>query len=114
LYRLVAQKSSDGGGWTEWSASTLHRGLSWVGIRSTETEEQIREAIIARFKTMDGGLLRWGQALLADIVSLVVSATISPFALFFFFRDGPRLKRELERVLPLDPGVAKRLFSEVR
>jgi predicted PurR-regulated permease PerM len=113
LYRLLAQKTSDRGGWTELSANTLHRGLSWIGVRSMDTEEQIREAIIARFKTMDSVLLRWGQALLANMVSLVVSATIALFALFFLFRDGPQLKRELERVLPLDPGVAKRLFSEV-
>jgi predicted PurR-regulated permease PerM len=113
LYRMLAAKSSAGGGWAEWSANALHKALSWAGVRSLDTEEQIRNAIIERFKTLDAVLLSWGRTMIANIVSLVVSAVIALFSLFFLFRDGARLKRGLERNLPLEPGVARRLFSDV-
>lgn len=113
LYRVLADKSSAGGGWAEWSASVLHKGISYVGIKSEDTQEQIQAGLIQRFKTLDGVLLRWGQAMITNLVSLIGTAVITLFTLFFLFRDGPRLKRELERGLPLDPGVARRLFSEV-
>ncbi len=113
LYRELAQRSQAGGGWAEWSASVLHKTITWFGVRSVETEEQIRNTIIDRFKSLDSLVLRWGQSLVTNLVSLIVTSVITLFSLFFLFRDGQRLKRELERILPLDPGVARRLFSEV-
>lgn len=112
-YRVLAVKSAAGGGWSEWSASSLHRIVSWAGVRSVDTEEQIRTAIIDRVQALDGVLLRAGQALITNIVSLVVTTSITLFALFFLFRDGHRLKRRIEHLMPLERGAAERLFGDI-
>jgi len=113
MYQLMATKSAADGGWGEWSSNALHRALSWIGISSPDTEEQIRTAIVERLQALDGVLLSAGQALLTNIVSLVITATITLFALFFLFRDGHRLKRSLERLMPLEPGVASHLLGDI-
>lgn len=113
MYQLLASKSAAGGGWTEWSAGALHRALSWLGVHSVETEDQIRAAIVQRLEVLGGALLRAGQSFLGNIVSLIVTSIITLFSLFFLFRDGHRLKQRLLHILPLEPAVSKRLFGEV-
>ena len=113
LYQVVAVKSAAGGGWEEWSASTLHRVVSVVGVRSEATERQIRAMILQRLRALDVVLIEAGQALVTNIVSLVVTTVVTLFALFFLFRDGHHLKRRLEHLVPLDSSVAKRLMGDI-
>ena len=113
LYQSLASKSAAGGGWTEWSASALHRALIGLGVRSVDTDEQIRTALMQRLEAVSGALFSAGQAVLGNIVSLVVTSVVTLFALFFLFRDGHRLKQRLVHLMPLEPAVAKRLFSDV-
>ncbi len=113
MYQAMAVKSAAGGGWTEWSTSALHRVLSVGGVRSLETEGQVRAMIVQRLRSLDGVLLDAGQALVTNIVSLVVTTVVSLFALFFLFRDGHHLKRRLEHLVPLDHSVARRLLGDI-
>ena len=113
MYQAMAVKSAAGGGWTEWSTNALHRVLSAVGVRSVETEGQVRTMILQRLRALDGVLIDAGQALVTNIVSLVVTTVVTLFALFFLFRDGHRLKHRLEHLVPLDNSVARRLLGDV-
>ena len=113
MYQVMAVKSAAGGGWTEWSASALHRVVSLVGVRSEETEGQIRGVILQRLRALDVVLIDAGQALITNIVSLVITTAVTLFALFFLFRDGHRLKHQLEHLVPLDNSVARRLLGDI-
>ena len=113
MYQAIEVKSAAGGGWTEWSTNALHRVLSAVGVKSAETEGQVRTMILQRLRSLDGVLLDAGQALITNIVSLVITTAVTMFALFFLFRDGHHLKRRLEHLVPLDNSVARRLLGDI-
>ena len=113
LYDVAASKSAAGGGWTEWTANLLHRGILWAGVESPETEEQIRNALLERVQALGGVLLAFTRDLLANLVSLIVNAVVTLFSLFFLFRDGSRLKHGLARITPLPPGAFHRLFADI-
>lgn len=113
LYRLAADKSAAGGGWTEWSTDLLHRALEWAGVTSPNLEEQVRSSFVQYMEGMAAVLAQTGRMLLANFLSFFVASAVSLFSLFFLFRDGERLKNGLAEILPLGPGTVHRLFTEV-
>ncbi|MCX6603142.1 MAG: AI-2E family transporter [Acidobacteria bacterium] len=113
LYDLAANKSAAGGGWAEWTANLLHRSISWAGVESPETEEQIRTALIDRLQAFGGTALAFGRDVLANLVSLILSTIVTLFSLFYLFRDGVRIKNRLAHIMPLAPGAVDRLFTDI-
>ncbi len=113
LYDVAANKSAEGGGWAEWAANLVHRGIIWAGVESPETEEQIRTALMDRMQALGVAALGFGQDILTNLVSLIVSSIVSLFSLFYLFRDGVRLKNQLARILPLPTGDVHRLFTDI-
>ncbi len=113
LYDLAADKSAAGGGWAQWTANLLHRAIVWLGVESPETEEQIRAALFERLQAFGGTVLAFSRDLLTNLVSLIVSAIVSLFSLFFLFRDGVRIKNRMARVIPIATADVHRLFTDI-
>ena len=63
-------------------------------------------------KRAAGFLSEQAAGALQDTVRLVVNVSITLFALFFFFRDGPTLMAGVRRIIPLDEDVRERLIRQ--
>jgi len=113
LYIQLSQRSAEQGGWNPYAMHFVDRLSGWARHYVDLSTLDIRGALVRSLEQISHSLVSWGTHFLSDIVSFFVEALITFFTLFFLFREGESLKRQLAAFLPLRAEQFERLFSGV-
>ena len=113
LYIQLSQRSAEQGGWNPYAMHFVDRLSGWAGNYIDLSKLDIRGALVRSLEQISHSLVSWGTRYLSDIVSYFVEALITFFTLFFLFREGESLKRQLAAFLPLRAEQFERLFTGV-
>jgi predicted PurR-regulated permease PerM len=113
LYIQLSQRSAEQGGWNPYAMHFVDRLSGWAGHYVDLSKLDIRGALVRSLEQISHSLVSWGTHFLSDIVSFFVEALITFFTLFFLFREGESLKRQLAAFLPLRAEQFERLFTGV-
>lgn len=107
LYESVSGDKNDSETGFLARASVLTSALEPYGIPQTQVEERIRGWIGDGSQAVASSLLVFGQG----TASFLISVAIMLYLLFFFFRDGGRLKKTIIHYLPFGDGYEEQLFT---
>ncbi|MFN3188529.1 MAG: AI-2E family transporter [Candidatus Paceibacteria bacterium] len=88
-------------------AGVLTSALEPYGITQTQVEDRLRGWVSDGSQALASSLLVFGQG----TASFLISVVIMLYLLFFFFRDGKRLKKIIIHYLPFGDGYEERLFT---
>ena len=113
LYIQLSQRSAEQGGWNPYAMHFVDRLSGWAGHYVDLSKLDIRGALVRSLEQISHSLFSWGTHFLSDVVSFFVEAIITFFTLFFLFREGESLKRQLAAFLPLRAEQFERLFTGV-
>ncbi|MCS6806150.1 MAG: AI-2E family transporter [Acidobacteriota bacterium] len=113
LYQSLRQRSLEGGGWGPYFTDLIERPLGWIGQYVDVSEFDLRAEILQRLQQVSAFLVALAASVVNNIASVLGHAVITLFTLFFLFREGQRMKRQLAVVLPLDAERTQRLFKGV-
>lgn len=104
LYNLLAVKSAGNGGPGLYLVRTLQHSVSWLAGHSPFPAIDVRGMIVRQVEVASASLVAISAGFLRNLLLLTVNAVIGCFVLFFLFRDGEVLLRQLSLMLPLGPG----------
>jgi predicted PurR-regulated permease PerM len=113
LYIQLSQRNAEQGGWNPYAMHFVDRLSGWAGHYFDLSKLDIRGALVRSLEQISHSLVSWGTHFLSDIVSFFVEALITFFTLFFLFREGESLKRQVAAFLPLRAEQFERLFTGV-
>ncbi len=113
LYLILSEKSSEQGGWSPYAMHFVERFSGWAGDYVDISKLDVRGALIRSLEQISHALFSWGTHLVSNVVSFFVATVIACFTLFFLFREGELIKRQLAAFLPLRPDQFERLFSGI-
>jgi len=92
----------------EWGAGLLSRFGNYINV----SEFDPQAALLRGAEQVSSYLLSTGAAAVSNLLSFTLNAIVVFFSLFFFFREGESILRELGRMLPLNSDDAERLFAD--
>ncbi|MGE5324196.1 MAG: AI-2E family transporter, partial [Actinomycetota bacterium] len=104
LYNLLAARSGGDGGPGLHLVRTLQHGVGWLAEHSPFPAIDVRGLIVRQVELASSSLVAVSAGLVRNLLLLTVNAIIACFVLFFLFRDGEVLLRQLSLMLPLGPG----------
>ncbi|MBX3028133.1 AI-2E family transporter [bacterium] len=81
-------------------ASRLGQLVHDVGLRS---KVDLPAMVVSASQTVSGFLVAQAPAAAANVFRFVINFFFTVFALFFFFRDGPRMVAALADLIPMEP-----------
>lgn len=113
LYQSLRQRSLEGGGWGPYFTELIERPLGWIGQYVDVSGFDLRAAILERLQQVSAFLVGLVASAVNNIAIVLGHTVITLFTLFFLFREGQWMKRQLAVALPLDAEHTQRLFKGV-
>ncbi len=113
LYGWLNEQQSQQGSWSEYFGSLAERPLQWVAERTGVSREQLRTTTLSRLQAISAAMVQWGKSLVINIGATVVDLFTTLLTLFFFLRDGERLRNRIGRLLPMEPLRYQELVSTI-
>lgn len=111
--QYLTRKSAEEGGFTLFLTAMGERGLRLIGRWVDVSKYDIRGAVTSHVQQAGVWMLGSGASILGNIARLIGKSLISLVVVFFLFRDGRDWIQRAERVIPLSPEQARRLFSNI-
>src|SRR5579863_2767347 len=112
-YQHLSQASAAGGGWVPYVMEKLQTPLGWLGGRVNLGTFDLRSELRSRLDALSGWMVDSIGGVLGNLTSFLFEAGISVVTLFFFFRDGRRIRMTVAAALPLEPDRVERLFTNI-
>lgn len=113
LYRMLAQKSAGEGGWAPYLTHLANIPLDWARRYVNLPDFDLRAALLSRLERISATLLSALAGSLGNIASLVIDSTVTFFTLFFFFREGRAISRQVAQLMPLRRDQTNLLFQGI-
>jgi predicted PurR-regulated permease PerM len=113
LYGWLNEKQSLQGGWREYAGSLVDPPLEWVATRTGMSQEQLKQAALARLQNLSTALLNWAKSLLVNIGGTIVDTVIMLLTLFFLLRDGERIRARIGSILPIEAHRYQQLVETI-
>ena len=111
--QYLTRRSAQEGGITLFLTTLAHRGLAvlekWIDVSKFSVEDTVRSHVQQAGVWMLGS----GAAVLRGFAGLIGNSLISLVVVFFLFRDGADWIHRTESIVPLSPGQARRLFTNI-
>ena len=112
-YAVLAQHSAEQGGWQSYLSGWLDAPIAWLAARTGMAVPDLRSVAVAKAQALSEGLIEWGGSLLGNLTSVVMNGALSLFVLFFLFLEGSKMRRGIQRWLPLTHSRIDELFTAV-
>lgn len=109
----LTRQSAEQGGFALFLTTVADRGLKFVGRWIDVSKYDIRGAVTSHVQQVGVWVLGSGALILSNFASLIVESLIVLVVVFFLFRDGQRWIQQAEETVPLPPGQARKLFSNI-
>jgi len=113
LYGWLNEQQSQQGSWSEYFGSLIERPLQWAAERTGVSREQLRSATLSRLQTISAAMVQWGKSLVMNIGATIVDVMTTLLTLFFFLRDGDRIRMRIGSLLPMEPERYRELVSTI-
>ncbi len=111
--QYLTRQSAEQGGFTLALTTVAERGLQFLGRWIDVTKYDIRGTVTSHVQQAGVWVLGSGASILSNFARLIVESLISLVVVFFLFRDGRGWVQQAEEIIPLSPGQARRLFSNI-
>ena len=111
--QYLTRRSAEQGGFTLFLTTIAERGLKFIGRWIDVSKYDIRGAVTAHVQQAGVVVLGSGAAILGNVARLIAKSLISLVVVFFLFRDGRGWIHRAEEIIPLSPGQARKLFSNI-
>jgi predicted PurR-regulated permease PerM len=109
----LTRQSAEQGGFALFLTTVADRGLKFVGRWIDVSKYDIGGAVTSHVQQVGVWVLGSGALILSNFASLIVESLIVLVVVFFLFRDGQRWIQQAEETVPLPPGQARKLFSNI-
>ncbi len=109
----LTRQSAEQGGFALFVTTMAERGLKFLGRWIDLSKYDIRAVVTSHVQQAGVWVLGSGALVLSNFASLIVQSLMALVVVFFFFRDGRRWIQQAEESIPLPPGQARKLFSNI-
>ncbi len=96
------------------SLEPVRRLYEWVTRRPGLDPAAVGAWITQQANQLAGALAQYSLSIAASVTNVIVSSIFTVFALFFLFRDGDRIAREIPDLLPFDRGRSEAMLIRIR
>ena len=111
--QYLTRMSAEQGGFTLFLTTMAARGLKFLGRWIDVSQYDIQGAVRSHVQQAGVLVLGSGAAILGNFARLIVKSLITLVVVFFLFRDGRGWIHRAEEIIPLSPGQARKLFSNI-
>ena len=111
--QYLTRVSAEQGGFTLFLSTMAERGLKFLGRWVDVSKYDIRGAVASHVQQAGVLVLGSGAAILGNVARLIVKSLIALVVVFFLSRDGRNWIHRAEEIIPLSPGQARKLFSNI-
>ena len=111
--QYLTRMSAEQGGFTLFLTTMAARGLKFLGRWIDVSQYDIQGAVRSHVQQAGVVVLGSGAAILGNFARLIVKSLIALVVVFFLFRDGRGWIHRAEEIIPLSPGQARKLFSNI-
>jgi len=111
--QYLTRQSAEQGGFAFFLATMAERGLKFVGRFVDLSKYDVKAAITSHVQQAGVWVLGSGALILSNFASLIGQSLLALVVVFFLFRDGRAWIQQAEQSIPLPPGQARRLFSNI-
>jgi len=109
----LTRQSAEQGGFALFLSTIAERGLKFIGRWIDVSKYDIRGAVTSHVQQTGVWVLGSGALILSNVARLIAESLITLVVVFFFFRDGRGWIQQAEETVPLPPGLARKLFSNI-
>src|SRR5664279_1818952 len=111
--QYLARRSAEQGGFTLFLTTMGERGLRFLGRWIDVSKYDVRGTVSSQVQQAGVWVLGSGAEILSNFARLIAKSLISLVVVFFLFRDGRSWIHRAEEIIPLSPGQARKLFSNI-
>jgi predicted PurR-regulated permease PerM len=111
--QYLTRQSAEQGGFSLFLTTMAERGLQFLGRWVDLSKYDIRGTVASHVQQVGFWVVGSGAAVLRNFASLIAESLITLVVVFFLFRDGRRWIQQAEEIIPLPPGLARKLFSNI-
>ena len=111
--QYLTSQSAGPGGFTLFLTTVAERGVRFVGRWIDISQYDITGAVASNVQQAGVWVLGSGALILSNVARLIAESLLALVVVFFLFRDGRRWIQQAEEIVPLSPGRAKKLFSNI-
>jgi predicted PurR-regulated permease PerM len=111
--QYLSRQSAEQGGLALFLTTVAERGLKFLGRWIDVSKYDIRGSVTSHMQQAGVWVLGSGASILGNFARLIVESLLALVVVFFLFRDGRGWIRQAEEIIPLSPGQARKLFSNI-
>ncbi|MGB6678069.1 MAG: AI-2E family transporter [Terriglobales bacterium] len=111
--QYLTRQSAEQGGFALFLTTVAERGLKFLGRWVDVSKYNIRGAVTSHVQQASVWVLGSGARILSNFASLIAESLMALVVVFFLFRDGRGWIQQAEDFIPLPPGQARKLFSNI-
>lgn len=111
--QYLTRQSAEQGGFALFLTAVAERSLRFVGRWVDVSRYDIRGAVTSHVQQAGVWVLGSGALILSNFARLIAESLMTLVVVFFLFKDGRGWIQQAEEVLPLPPGLARTLFSNI-
>ncbi len=100
MYKSLVARSADAGGPVSYAFHALQRTADWLTESLALPDTDVRNLLLRRLEQASASLMQVGTSLLSDFIALLIKAVIAAVTLFFLFRDGEAMLKQISGVIP--------------
>ena len=111
--QYLTRQSAEQGGFALFLTTVAERGLKFLGRWVDVSKYDIPGAVTSHVQQASVWVLGSGAPILSNFARLIAESLIVLVVVFFFFRDGRGWIQRAEEIIPLPPGQARKLFTNI-
>ena len=111
--QYLTRQSAEQGGFALFLTTVAERGLKFLGRWIDVSKYDIRGSVTSHVQQAGVWVLGSGASILGNFARLIAESLIALVVVFFLFRDGRGWIQQAEEIIPLPPGQARKLFSNI-
>jgi predicted PurR-regulated permease PerM len=111
--QYLTRQSAEQGGFPLFVTTVAERSLKFLGRWIDLSKYDIRAVVTSHVQQAGVWVLGSGALVLSHVASLIAQSLMALLVVFFLFRDGRGWIQQAEESLPLPPGRARKLFSNI-
>ncbi|MGC1449175.1 MAG: AI-2E family transporter [Candidatus Sulfotelmatobacter sp.] len=109
----LTRQSAEQGGFALFLTTVAEHGLQFLGRWVDVSKYDIRGAVTSHVRQAGVWVLGSGASILTNFAGLIAQSLLTLAVVFFLFRDGRGWIQQAEETIPLPPGQARKLFSNI-
>lgn len=113
VYDQLNEKQSSEGGWTEFAKGLLDPPIDWMAQKTGVSRPELRQEAMSRLKALGAAMLGWARSLAINLGQTLIHLVTMLVTLFFFLRDGERIRDRLGELMPIEAHRYQELISTI-